>query len=69
MVGILRARGDRSIASYIDVAKGTISRELYVNPEIFEMELEQIYQRCWLLLGHESQVPNPGDFVVSRMGT
>jgi len=69
MVTILRSRGDRSIRSFIDAQKGTISRELYVNPEIFEMEQEQIFQRCWLFLGHESQIPNPGDFIVSRMGT
>ena len=54
MVTILRARGDRSIRSFIDPERGTISRELYVNPDIFEQEMEQIFQRCWLLLGHES---------------
>jgi phenylpropionate dioxygenase-like ring-hydroxylating dioxygenase large terminal subunit len=69
MVNIIKARGDWSIRSYIDMEKGTVSRELYVNPEIFEMEMEQIFQRCWLFLGHESQIPNPGDFVVTRMGT
>ena len=69
MVAILRARGDRSIRSFIDSERGTISRELYVNPDIFEQEMEQIFQRCWLFLGHESQVPNPGDFIISRMGT
>jgi phenylpropionate dioxygenase-like ring-hydroxylating dioxygenase large terminal subunit len=69
MVTILRARGDRSIRSFIDPERGTISREIYVNPDIFEQEMEQIFQRCWLFLGHESQLPNPGDFVMSRMGT
>jgi len=69
MVTILKARGDRSIRSFIDPEKGTISREAYVNPEIFEQEMEQIFQRCWLFLGHESQLPNPGDFVITRMGT
>jgi phenylpropionate dioxygenase-like ring-hydroxylating dioxygenase large terminal subunit len=69
MVDIIRAQGDFSIASYIDGEKGTVSRELYVNPDIFEQEMEQIFQRCWLFLGHESQLPNPGDFIVSRMGT
>jgi phenylpropionate dioxygenase-like ring-hydroxylating dioxygenase large terminal subunit len=69
MVTILRAKGDRSIRSFIDPVRGTISREAYVHPEIFEQEMEQIFQRCWLFLGHESQIPNPGDYVVSRMGT
>jgi phenylpropionate dioxygenase-like ring-hydroxylating dioxygenase large terminal subunit len=69
MVTVLRARGDRSIRSYIDPERGTISREIYVNPDIFEQEMEQIFQRCWLFLGHESQLPNPGDFVMTRMGT
>src|SRR5919197_73889 len=69
MVTVLRARGDRSIRSFIDPERGTISREIYINPDIFEQEMEQIFQRCWLLLGHESQLPNPGDFVMSRMGT
>ena len=69
MVAIIRARGDRSIRDYIDPERGTVSRELYVNPDIFDQEMEQIFQRCWLFLGHESQLPNPGDFVISRMGT
>src|SRR5260370_35691282 len=69
MVNDLGARGDRSISSYSDGQRGTISREIYVNPDIFEQEMEQIFQRCWLFLGHESQLPNPGDFVMSRMGT
>ncbi len=68
MVAIIRVRGDRSIRDYINPERGTVSRELYVNPDIFEQEMEQIFQRCWLFLGHESQLPNPGDFVISRMG-
>jgi phenylpropionate dioxygenase-like ring-hydroxylating dioxygenase large terminal subunit len=69
MANLVRALGDYSLASYIDGENGTVSRELYVNSEIFEQEMEQIFQRCWLFLGHESQLPNPGDFIISRMGT
>ncbi len=69
MTTIHTSKGDRFLRSFIDTEHGTISRELYVNEDIFQMELEQIFGHCWLFLGHESQVPNPGDFFVSRMGT
>ena len=68
MVTVLRSLGDRSLRSLFDVERGLVSREVYVNEEIYQMELEQIFARCWLFLGHESQIPNPGDFVVTRMG-
>ncbi|MDA1036142.1 MAG: Rieske 2Fe-2S domain-containing protein, partial [Chloroflexi bacterium] len=69
MANFVKALGDRSIRSLIDMEKGTISRDAYVNDDVFEQEMEQIFQRCWLFLGHESQLPNPGDFIISRMGT
>ncbi|NIO12060.1 MAG: Rieske 2Fe-2S domain-containing protein, partial [Deltaproteobacteria bacterium] len=68
-MNIITAHGDRSLRSLIDTEQGTVSRELYTNPDIFEQEQEQIFGRCWLFLGHESQLKNPGDFVVTRMGT
>ena len=69
VVMINTSRGDRSLRSFIDTEHGTLSRELYVNPDIFQQELEQIFARCWLFLGHESLVPNPGYFMITRMGT
>ncbi|MEA2639997.1 MAG: hypothetical protein QOF51_1391, partial [Chloroflexota bacterium] len=51
---ISTAHGDRSLRSFIDTETGTLSRELYVNPDIFQQEMEQIFGRCWLFLGHES---------------
>ncbi len=66
MATILKSR---SLASYIDAENGTVSRELYVNSEIFEQEMEQIFGRMWLFIGHESQIPKAGDFVRGRMGT
>ena len=68
MVTYIHSRGDRSLRSLIDLEQGTVSREIYVNEDIYAQELEQIYRRAWLFVGHESQVPNPGDFVLTRMG-
>ena len=52
----------------INPDRGTISREIFVSPEYHTEELEKLFTRAWLFVGHESQVSNPGDFFVSRMG-
>ena len=51
----------------IDPEHGTISREIFVSPEFYRAELEKLFTRAWLFVGHASQIPNPGDFFVSRM--
>ena len=68
MAAINQSHGDRSLRSVVDVERGLVGREVYVNEAIYQQELEQIFARAWLFIGHESQVPNPGDFIVSRMG-
>ena len=57
------------LRSMVNLQEGTISREIFVNQKIFEQELEKIFARSWLMVGHESLIPNPDDFFVSRMGT
>ncbi|MPZ13602.1 MAG: Rieske 2Fe-2S domain-containing protein [Chloroflexi bacterium] len=57
-----------SIGTLVDKERGLVSREIFLSEEIYQQELEQIFARAWLFVGHESQIPNPGDFVLSRMG-
>jgi phenylpropionate dioxygenase-like ring-hydroxylating dioxygenase large terminal subunit len=52
----------------IDADAGIVSREIFVSSDIYQQELETLFTRAWLLVGHESLVPNPGDFFTSRMG-
>ena len=37
-------------------------RSALTSPEILPMERERVFSRCWLYLGHESEVENPGDY-------
>lgn len=53
---------------WVDVANGTASREIFVDQDIYRQEQREIFSRSWLFVGHESQIPNPDDYYVSRMG-
>jgi phenylpropionate dioxygenase-like ring-hydroxylating dioxygenase large terminal subunit len=52
----------------VDLKAGRLSREIFVSDGIYHAELERLFARAWLFVGHESQIPNPGDFAVSGMG-
>ncbi|NQU71888.1 MAG: Rieske 2Fe-2S domain-containing protein [Rhodospirillales bacterium] len=57
-----------SARDLVNVKDGEISREIFVNGDIYQEEQERIFTRAWLYIGHESQIKNPGDFFVSKMG-
>jgi len=45
-----------------------VSRRLFFDPELYEIEKYRVFGRSWLMVGHDSQIPNPGDFFLSFMG-
>jgi len=44
------------------------SPRVYSDPELFEREQRLIFDRSWLYAGHESEVPQAGDFLTRRVG-
>jgi ethylbenzene dioxygenase alpha subunit len=53
---------------YVNMAEGRMSRKVFWERDIYEQELEKIFARVWLFLGHVSQIPKAGDYVTTSMG-
>jgi phenylpropionate dioxygenase-like ring-hydroxylating dioxygenase large terminal subunit len=46
-----------------------IHASLYTDPRIFAEEMEKIFYQGWVFVGHDSEAPQPGDFVTRHIGT
>jgi benzoate/toluate 1,2-dioxygenase subunit alpha len=53
-----------------DPANGVyrVSREIFTDPQIFELEIKHIFEGNWIYLAHESQIPNKNDYFTTYMG-
>lgn len=45
-----------------------VHRRLYVDPDVFTEEMTKVFGASWAYLAHESQIPNPGDYVSTWLG-
>ncbi|MGA9523534.1 MAG: benzoate 1,2-dioxygenase large subunit [Myxococcaceae bacterium] len=43
-------------------------RTIFTDAELFNLELEHIFEGNWIYLAHESQIPNKNDFFTTTMG-
>ena len=46
----------------------SVHRDLYIDPELFELEMERLWRNTWVYVGHDSQVPAPGDYFTTQIG-
>lgn len=50
-------------ASVSDVAQAkTLHPDLYVSPDVLDVEKEMLFMREWLAVGRAERIPNPGDW-------
>ena len=50
-----------------DVRRGMIPAHIYNDEEVFRLERERLFGRAWVFVGHTSEIPQPGDYVVRRV--
>ncbi len=41
-----------------------LEQRFYTDPEIYDLEIERIISRNWIMAGHVAELPNTGDFTV-----
>jgi len=47
-----------------------IPREIFTDPNLFHAEMDSIFTGpVWILVGHESEIPNPDDYKTTSVGT
>ncbi|SCX54480.1 Ring hydroxylating alpha subunit (catalytic domain) [Klenkia marina] len=45
-----------------------VAGRLYTDPDLFELEMTRIFERSWVWVAHESEVPKPGSFKTTHVG-
>ncbi|WP_285028853.1 aromatic ring-hydroxylating dioxygenase subunit alpha [Mycolicibacterium sp. lyk4-40-TYG-92] len=50
------------------IHRDRVHGSLYTDPSIFAEELEKIWYRTWVFVGHESEVAQPNDYVRKKLG-
>src|SRR5688572_19659957 len=55
--------------SYADLVKvDRVHGSVFTSQAIFEAEMARIFHRTWVCVGHDGEIPEAGDFRVTRIG-
>ncbi|UXA05398.1 Rieske 2Fe-2S domain-containing protein [Mycobacterium sp. SMC-2] len=57
-----------SIDDLVRIEAREVSARVVSDPAIFALEMERIFDRVWVFVAHDSEIPGSGDFVVRYMG-
>ena len=55
-----------NIASLVEPDR--VHKTVYTDQQIFDTEMEKIWERTWVYCGHESQIPQVGDYYALTIG-
>src|SRR5262245_24675322 len=57
----------RKTAATFQAGAKTLPQRYFVSPEIFAQELQKIFATNWVLVGHQSQLAQPGDYFIAEV--
>lgn len=71
MVAVREASLPASFADLVHEDDETflLHTDAYISPTVFEAEMRNIFERGWVYVAHESEVPLPGDYRTGSLGT
>ena len=44
-----------------------LARDFYLNDDVYRRHVENIFLKTWILVGHQSQIVEPGDFFITNV--
>lgn len=50
------------------VREAEVHRDLFIDAELFELEMQHLFAAAWVYVGHASQIPKPGDYYSTTVG-
>ena len=50
------------------VRSAEVHRDLFIDEDLFQLEMEHLFANTWLYVGHASQIPEPGDYFTTTVG-
>jgi phenylpropionate dioxygenase-like ring-hydroxylating dioxygenase large terminal subunit len=50
------------------VKEDRVHGSVYTDPQIYEDEMDKIFHRGWVYVGHANEIPHPGDFRTRKIG-
>jgi benzoate/toluate 1,2-dioxygenase alpha subunit len=64
----VRERLDGMLVEDKDQHVYKLHRSAFTDEELFDLEMKHIFEGNWIYLAHESQIPNPNDYLTTYIG-
>jgi phenylpropionate dioxygenase-like ring-hydroxylating dioxygenase large terminal subunit len=45
-----------------------VHRDIYIDQDVYAMEMKYLFANSWVFVGHDSQTPNKGDYFATQIG-